>query len=87
MIRQSNSSPRTVAAYRDCFRLLFEFARDHVTGMRGFNRWFLGALVTLFLAGTPALATFRRKNEQSEADRALRPKSGIDKVLLSEAFS
>jgi len=43
--------------------------------------------VTLFLAGTPALATFRRKNEQSEADRALRPKSGIDKVLLSEAFS
>jgi hypothetical protein len=29
----------------------------HVTGMRGFNRWFLGALVTLFLAGTPALAT------------------------------
>jgi hypothetical protein len=33
------------------------------------------------------LATFRRKNEQSEADRALRPKSGIDKVLLSEAFS
>lgn len=28
MIRQRNSSPQTVAAYRDCFRLLFEFARD-----------------------------------------------------------
>ena len=24
MIRQRNSSPQTVAAYRDCFRLLFE---------------------------------------------------------------
>ena len=29
LIRQRNSSPQTVAAYRDCFRLLFEFARDH----------------------------------------------------------
>ena len=28
MIRQRNSSPQTVAAYRDCFRLLFEFACD-----------------------------------------------------------
>lgn len=28
LIRQRNSSPQTVAAYRDCFRLLFEFARD-----------------------------------------------------------
>jgi integrase/recombinase XerD len=28
MIRQRNSSPQTVSAYRDCFRLLFEFARD-----------------------------------------------------------
>lgn len=28
MIRQRNSSPQTVAAYRDCFRLLLEFARD-----------------------------------------------------------
>ena len=27
LIRQRNSSPQTVAAYRDCFRLLFEFAR------------------------------------------------------------
>ncbi len=31
MIRQRNSSPQTVAAYRDCFRLLFEFARDQRT--------------------------------------------------------
>jgi len=30
LIRQRNSSPQTVAAYRDCFRLLFEFARDHL---------------------------------------------------------
>jgi len=29
LIRQRNSSPQTVAAYRDCFRLLFEFAREH----------------------------------------------------------
>lgn len=29
LILQRNSSPQTVAAYRDCFRLLFEFARDH----------------------------------------------------------
>jgi site-specific recombinase XerD len=29
LIRQRNSSPQTVAAYRDCFRLLFEFACDH----------------------------------------------------------
>jgi integrase/recombinase XerD len=29
LIRQRNSSPQTVAAYRDCFRLLFEFVRDH----------------------------------------------------------
>jgi site-specific recombinase XerD len=29
LIRQRNSSPQTVAAYRDCFRLLLEFARDH----------------------------------------------------------
>ncbi len=29
LIRQRNSSPRTVAAYRDCFRLLFQFAREH----------------------------------------------------------
>ncbi len=29
LIRQRNSSPQTVAAYRDCFRLLFEFARGH----------------------------------------------------------
>jgi hypothetical protein len=29
----------------------------HVTGMRGRNSWFLGALVTLFLTGTPAGAT------------------------------
>lgn len=29
LIGQRNSSPQTVAAYRDCFRLLFEFARDH----------------------------------------------------------
>jgi integrase/recombinase XerD len=28
LIRQRNSSPQTVAAYRDCFRLLFEFVRD-----------------------------------------------------------
>ncbi len=28
LIGQRNSSPQTVAAYRDCFRLLFEFARD-----------------------------------------------------------
>lgn len=29
LIRQRNSSPQTVASYRDCFRLLFEFAREH----------------------------------------------------------
>ena len=29
LIRQRNSSPQTVAAYHDCFRLLFVFARDH----------------------------------------------------------
>jgi site-specific recombinase XerD len=29
LIRQRNSSPQTIAAYRDCFRLLFEFAREH----------------------------------------------------------
>ena len=29
LIRQRNSSPQTVAAYRDCFRLLFGFAREH----------------------------------------------------------
>jgi site-specific recombinase XerD len=29
LIRQRNSSPQTVAAYRDCFRLLLEFSRDH----------------------------------------------------------
>jgi len=29
LIRQRNSSPQTVAAYRDCFRLLFEFVREH----------------------------------------------------------
>jgi integrase/recombinase XerD len=29
LIRQRNSSQQTVAAYRDCFRLLFEFMRDH----------------------------------------------------------
>lgn len=29
LIRQRNSSPQTVAAYRDCFRLVVEFARDH----------------------------------------------------------
>ena len=29
LIGQRNASPQTVAAYRDCFRLLFEFARDH----------------------------------------------------------
>ncbi len=29
LMRQRNSSPQTVAAYRDCFRLLFEFAREH----------------------------------------------------------
>ena len=29
LIRQRNSSPQTVAAYRDCFRLIFEFAREH----------------------------------------------------------
>ena len=29
LIRQRNSSPQTVAAYRDCFRLLFEFAREY----------------------------------------------------------
>jgi len=29
LIRQRNSSPQTVAAYRDCFRLLFEYAREH----------------------------------------------------------
>jgi integrase/recombinase XerD len=28
LMRQRNSSPQTVASYRDCFRLLFEFARD-----------------------------------------------------------
>jgi integrase/recombinase XerD len=28
LIRQRNSSPQTVAAYRHCFRLLFEFVRD-----------------------------------------------------------
>ncbi len=28
LIRQRNSSPQTVAAYRDCFCLLFEFARQ-----------------------------------------------------------
>jgi hypothetical protein len=44
---------------------------------------FAGAI----LSRSRPLVTFRRKNEQSEADRALRPKSGIDKVLLSEAFS
>jgi hypothetical protein len=36
--------------------------------------------------GTTLLTTFRRKNEQPEADRALLPKSEIDKGLLSEAF-
>ena len=29
LIRQRNSSPQTVAAYRDCFRLLFEFVREY----------------------------------------------------------
>lgn len=29
LIRQRHASPQTVSAYRDCFRLLFEFARDH----------------------------------------------------------
>jgi integrase/recombinase XerD len=29
LIRQRNSSPQTVAAYRDCFRLLFGFAQEH----------------------------------------------------------
>lgn len=29
LIHQRNSSPQTIAAYRDCFRLLFEFAREH----------------------------------------------------------
>ena len=29
LIRQRNSSPETVASYRDCFRLVFEFARAH----------------------------------------------------------
>lgn len=29
LIRQRNSSPQTVAAYRDCFRLLFEFVQEH----------------------------------------------------------
>jgi integrase/recombinase XerD len=29
LIRQRISSSQTVAAYRDCFRLLLEFARDH----------------------------------------------------------
>lgn len=29
LIRQRNASPQTVAAYRDCFRLLVEFAHDH----------------------------------------------------------
>jgi integrase/recombinase XerD len=29
LIGQRNASPQTVAAYRDCFRLLFEFAREH----------------------------------------------------------
>jgi site-specific recombinase XerD len=29
LIRQRNSSPQTVAAYRDCFRLLFESVREH----------------------------------------------------------
>ena len=29
LIRQRNSSPQTIAAYRDCFRLLFQFAREH----------------------------------------------------------
>lgn len=28
LMRQRNSSPQTVTSYRDCFRLLFEFARD-----------------------------------------------------------
>lgn len=28
LIRQRNSSPQTIAAYRDCFRLLFQFARE-----------------------------------------------------------
>ena len=34
LIRQRNSSPQTVAAYRDCFRLLFEFARNTGTSRR-----------------------------------------------------
>ena len=29
LIRQRNSSPQTVAAYRDCFRLLFESTQEH----------------------------------------------------------
>ena len=31
LIRQRNSSPQTVAAYRDCFRLLFEFIQEHLS--------------------------------------------------------
>jgi integrase/recombinase XerD len=34
LIRQRNSSPQTVAAYRDCFRLLFEFARAASRALR-----------------------------------------------------
>ena len=37
LIRQCNSSPQTVAAYRDCFRLLFEFAA--ITGTNLPTAW------------------------------------------------
>ena len=30
LIAQRNASPHTIAAYRDTFRLLFEYAQDHL---------------------------------------------------------
>lgn len=71
LIRQRNSSPQTVAAYRDCFRLLFEFARDHWN--KPPNRLVLADLdAPLVLAFLDHLEK-DRKNSIRAAMRASRP--------------
>jgi site-specific recombinase XerD len=86
LIRQRNSSPQTVAAYRDCFRLLFEFAGDRWN--KPPDRLVLGDLDAPFvLAFLDHLETDRKNSIRSRNARLAALRSFLRFAALKEPES
>lgn len=86
LIRQRNSSPQTVAAYRDCFRLLFEFSRDHMR--KPTDRFVLADLDTpLVLAFLDHLEKVRKNSIRSRNARLAAIRSFLRFAALKDPQS